>query len=469
MSCPAGYTFDPSSQLAPFAAATETFEPGQRIRYWDGDIIWTKHHLPASKLEPLRRLGDPLADEALAALDIKRGEDALEALLAYAAQPSETHKSLAPQQLLTQVMVVPEWVDWDRIQRGQLVFWRYCLFFNNSLVHFSLANGFSISKVMKVLNSTGYVSGEKTKQRILETAQFVYDVFHSLDYLQPGSGIAWKSFIRIRLLHAGVRARLLKISRTHPKYFNLKEEGVPINQEDQLGTLFSLSSAIWQVMERRQDVHMTTGEREDFLHVWRYVGHVMGVDNVLGVTHTPERAEACMESMRLHLEKPNADSGRMCSTMFQNLSTPRRHLVQITKTTGLLNRYKLHLALSAHLLGPELWELNGLPSVTRPYRALRGIILSVLDLDLWLVTKSPWWFRFRTLLLREYLTESVLKRLGSTRTHFELRELPKVRGDGPLVDVEVAKDGTINGLWPMIAATAFVAVAMALVLAQHGW
>ncbi|KAF9968170.1 hypothetical protein BGZ70_006147 [Mortierella alpina] len=405
MSCPAGYTFDPTSRVAPFAAATEAFELGQRIKYWDGDIIWTKHHLPASRLEPLRCLGDPLADEALAALDIKRGEDALEALLAYTAESTHEQKSPAPQQLLTQVMTVPDWVDWDRIKRGQQVFCH---------------EGHELHRLR-------VVSGEKTKQRILETAQFVYDVFHSLDYLQPGSGLAWKSFIQIRLLHGGVRARLLKISRAHPKYYNLKEDGVPINQEDQLSTLFSLSSMIWQVIERRQGVQMTTQERGDFLHVWRYVGYIMGVDDVLGVIQTPERAEACMESMRLHLEKPNVDSGRMCSTMFHNLTTPRRHVVQITKTTGLINRYKLHLALSEHLFGPELWVMNGLPPITRSYRALREMTLSVLVFDLWLITKSSWWFRFRTLLLREYLTASVVRRLGSRRTQFELRELPQVR------------------------------------------
>ena len=79
MSCPAGYNFDPTPRVVPLAAATETFKPGQRISLWDRDTIWTENHLAASKLEPLRSLGDPLSDETLAALEIKPGEDALEA------------------------------------------------------------------------------------------------------------------------------------------------------------------------------------------------------------------------------------------------------------------------------------------------------------------------------------------------------------------------------------------------------
>lgn len=123
MSCPAGYTFDTTPRVAPFAAATETYKPGQRVPYSSGDIVWTENHLPASKLKTLRSLGDPLADDALAALGIKRGEDALKALLAYTAQPLNEQRNPAPQQLLAQVMTVPDWVDWDRVQRGQQVYW----------------------------------------------------------------------------------------------------------------------------------------------------------------------------------------------------------------------------------------------------------------------------------------------------------------------------------------------------------
>jgi hypothetical protein len=94
---------------------------------------------------------------------------------------------------------------------------RYCLFISYALLHFSLAGGFSVPKITKVLNSTGYLSGKKTKERVLETSQFVLDVVHSIDYLQPGTGVAWESIVQVRFLHASVRARLSKISRTHSK------------------------------------------------------------------------------------------------------------------------------------------------------------------------------------------------------------------------------------------------------------
>ncbi|KAG9324409.1 hypothetical protein KVV02_004429 [Mortierella alpina] len=468
MSCPAGYTFDTTPRVAPFATVTETLVPGERFQYWDYDIMWTKNHIPASKLEPLRRLGDPLADDALAALEIKPGEDAVEALLAYTAQASNEQRSSAPQQLLTQVMAVPDWVDWDRVQRGQQVYWRYCLFISHALLHFSLAGGFSIPKITKVLNSTGYLSGKRTKERVLETSQFVLDVVHSLDNLQPGSGTAWKSIIQVRFLHAGVRSRLSKISRAHSKYYNLEEHGVPINQEDLLGTLFSFSNTMWRVMETRMDVHMTTQEREDYLHLWRYVGYMMGVDDILGVTQTPERADACLESIVLHLADPDRESGRLCSTLLRNIAPQSTLTLKIIKAIGLPDPYKVHMALAEHLLGSEFWKVNGLPSMTLPYRFFKELILYFMFFDLWLVTKSPWWFRFRSPLLREGQNIIISNELGDRRAQFELKKVPRERGNEP-VHRMMGEDGTSDDqLWPRVLMTACVAIGVALVLAQQG-
>ncbi|CAO3565595.1 unnamed protein product [Mortierella alpina] len=416
MNCPAGCTLDSTPRVAPHIAATENYKPGQRLQYCDFHTIWTEHHIPASKLEPLRSLGDPLSDDALAALEIKPGEDALEALLAYTAHPSDEQKSPAPHQLLKQVMTLPEWVDWDRIQRGQIVYRRYCFYINVILIHFTVGSGLSVPKITKVLSSTGYLQGKKAQNRVLESGQFVLDVFHSPEFLQPGSGTAWKSIIQIRLLHSAVRARLSKIAHAHSKYYNLEEYGVPINQEDLLGILFTLSNAMWRMM-KRLDVDMTAQERGDYLHVWRYVGHMMGVDDVLGATQTPQRADACLDSIVIHIADPGKESGRLASTLFRNFN-PR------SKPLARLDRHKIHLALAERLFGPELWEVNGLPPITWPYRVVRELIYSLIALDLWLVTYSPRWFRLRSSLFLKAENRAIARKLGKARTQFELKEMP---------------------------------------------
>lgn len=89
--------------------------------------MWTEKHLPASRLEPLRKIGDPLADNALEVLKVKQGEDAFKALVAYVSQPEEKQESPAPRLLMQQLMTVPEWVNWEQVKRGQEVYWYACV------------------------------------------------------------------------------------------------------------------------------------------------------------------------------------------------------------------------------------------------------------------------------------------------------------------------------------------------------
>ncbi|KAG0340245.1 hypothetical protein BG004_006490 [Podila humilis] len=465
MSCPAGFS---TSKRAPFADATETLVPGQRFQWWDYDIMWSTKHFRASQLEPLRQIGDVLADNALAALDIKPGQDALVAMREYTSRPVEEQLSDAPRKLLEQLMTVPEWVDWEKVKRGQDVYWKYVLYISHALLHFSLAGGFSIPKITKVLNSTGYLNGNRTKERVLDTNQFLLDVVHSTESLSPGFGhTGWESIIQVRFLHAGVRSRLSKISRAHSKYYNVEEHGIAINQEDLLATLFSFSNAMWRVMDDRMNVRMTTSEREDYLHLWRYIGHVIGVDDVLAAATSPERADACLESIVLHLTDPDEHSGKMCATLLHNMAAPTR-VSRVLSALGLPDPVKVHLALAENLLGPSFWTINGLPRMSRPYRLLMAIVQYFLAFELWVHNKAPWWARqARRSLLREAMNMVAAKQTGRDRTQFQLKAIPKDGGalDSDMEFIPEERFAQHSGVWPKVLTAASAAVGVASVVA----
>ncbi|KAF9948850.1 hypothetical protein BGZ72_009251 [Mortierella alpina] len=315
---------------------------------------------------------------------------------------------------------------------------------DNAFVHFLLPIGFATPKATKVISSTGYLVGTKTKQRIYETAQFVDNVVHSLDYLRPVSGTAWKSILRIRFLHSGVRARLLKFGHAYPKYYNLKDYGVPINQEDLLSVLFTCSSTMWQVLEKRMGIQMTTQDRKDYMHLWRYVGYILGVDDILGATQTPERADACQESIMLHLADPDSESGRLCSTMLQNLASEPTLFFKFANHIALLDQYKIHMALTEHLVGSEIWKEYGLPLASRRYRAYREVIVRLMSFDLWLVTTSPRWLRIRSSLFRKIQSRVIARKLGVKRSQHELKELHEKREE-PVV-IKMADDAVSGRL-----------------------
>ncbi|KAK3821707.1 MAG: hypothetical protein J3Q66DRAFT_427315 [Benniella sp.] len=460
MSCPAGFTFDSMPQKAPYAEMTETLEPGMRVEYCGQTITWSENHLPASRLEPLRRIGDELADKALEALKIKAGQDAYKVLLAYVSRPEHEQESPAPRLLMKQVMTVPEWVDWEQVRRGQQVFWRYCLFIHHILLHFSLTGGFSLPKITKVLTSTGYLSGSKSKERVYETSQFVFDIAHSLEHLTPGTGPAWESIIQVRFLHAGVRARLSRVSRAHSKYYSVEEHGVPINQEDLLGTLFSFSNTVWRVMEARLNIIMSQQEREDYLHLWRYVGYVMGVDDLVGATRSPELADACLESIVLHLSDPNEEGGKLAASLLKSMAAGPT-MTKVIHTLGLPDPFKFHLVLAESLLGEDFWKLNGLPSMPRPYWFLQKMLIWMAMMDLKLVSWLPWWFQLRSHMLLQMYNRLITRTIGKKRTQFELKEVPKTaQQDGEMSRHPMEGFRVADRLWPMVLTAASFAIAV---------
>ncbi|KAG0235468.1 hypothetical protein BGW42_005254 [Actinomortierella wolfii] len=389
MTCPAGYNFTPFKG-GPLAPVTEHLKPGQRFLFWDYDITWSHNHMRSSELEPYRMMGDPLADDALEALDVKKGQDAFEALMTYTSRPIEEQPSEAP------------------------------------------PGGFNAPKISKVLTSTGYLAGNKTKYRVLETGQFVVDVMHSPGYLVPETGLAWKSIIQVRLLHAQVRQKLSRLSRAHSKYYSIEEYGVPINQEDLAGTLYSFSVAMWKVMQERMGVNMTPEECDDYLHVWRYIGYMMGVDPDFDPANSVERAEAILESIVMHVIDPTQSGGQLCAGLLQSMhgtsSSPLR-----------LDPFKLHMAMAESLLGPQVWSLMGHSPTPSFYRLLVNLVFTFLYVDLWSVSKMQWWFRLRSWIFLHFQYHIFRSELGDKHSNFSLAKEPKVR-DNDLEDVSLAHE-----------------------------
>lgn len=114
-----------------------------------------------------------------------------------------------------------------------------------------------------VLRATGRMEHE-LDARINETGRFVLDIW-APDALSP-EGCGLRSAVRVRLLHAAVRAHLAdKLPR------------VPIRQGELLATLFAFGVAPIDAL-RRLGVQVHPRDVEDVWHLWRTVGAALGVD-----------------------------------------------------------------------------------------------------------------------------------------------------------------------------------------------
>jgi hypothetical protein len=125
----------------------------------------------------------------------------------------------------------------------------------------------------KVLVRTGRLADSEDKmarygRRVGETAQFVVDVM-TLGSLEPGGkGVATTQ--KIRLIHASIRQFLPK-SEWDEQAWQL-----PVNQEDMAITILTFSVSLLEGLESL-GVKVSEPQREAFVHLWKVVGHLLGI------------------------------------------------------------------------------------------------------------------------------------------------------------------------------------------------
>ena len=85
------------------------------------------------------------------------------------------------QRFWEEVNAVPDWVDWEQIERGQDVFYRYggaCL---TGLAYQSLLGGMGAARVVETLARTGGFSTKVARGRLFETTQHILQCTKSLE------------------------------------------------------------------------------------------------------------------------------------------------------------------------------------------------------------------------------------------------------------------------------------------------
>lgn len=165
----------------------------------------------------------------------------------------------------------PDWVDDGLLRRGGEVCLEPGVTSLDVLGDSSLMGGFRSSATTEVLVGTGRLVGEATNRRVAETSQW----WHAC--VRPGGlqrfGDGWRQTVHVRLMHAMVNRRILESGD-----WDVTAWGLPVNQGDMAGTL-ALFSSSYLVSLRALGVPVTRAEGRAVMHLWRYVGWLMGVDD----------------------------------------------------------------------------------------------------------------------------------------------------------------------------------------------
>jgi len=216
--------------------------------------------------------GDPLAD-ALVDWMFEHGMGSARALFEQALNRGLASVQSAPGPLrdfFEHVERAPEWLDRARLEKGVQASYLSGLTGLRVLRDFGLMAGYQAGAINQTLVMTGVLE-KGAARRIAETTKWRMDcsVEHGMDRFNDG----FKNTVRVRMIHAIVRRHV----GAHPQW-DAQRWGLPINQVDMQATYLGFS-ALYVLGQRAMGTLLTAQEAEDIMHLWRYVGWLMGVDD----------------------------------------------------------------------------------------------------------------------------------------------------------------------------------------------
>lgn len=305
--------------------------------YW---FEWTSEHLTAAQTRPLIFSYDTLASECLDRLDrfsphptrarpkdpaapaapgSPAGEDAKHTDL-YELLKTHAGEDDTLQKMWQQVNTVPEWVDWQQVERGQKVFYRYGGPTIIALAFQSLLGGMGSHRVVETLARTGGFGVNVARRRLLETFQYLLKITRDLESIKPG-GNGHAACINVRFLHAKVRRRILQLTKQKPDYYDVDKLGVPANDLDSIATIVSFSATLIWVGLPRQGIFLRQQEITDSIAFWRWVAYLLGTPTE--PFSTPAMAKLYMESVLTSEIQPTKTSQTLANNIIASLQDQR--------------------------------------------------------------------------------------------------------------------------------------------------
>lgn len=216
-------------------------------------------------LESQATSGDRLADAAvIAALrEWAPRSDGLGGDLLAAVERLAERGEPACAAFVTEVFSAPAWLDPDRLHAGQRLGLALAVPTGAILLLGGLLEVYDVPAIAETLGATRRLQSQ-TWRRMLETGRFIRDV-HLPDALSPdGEGL--RAVIRVRLLHAMIRTRLAERGRS------------VITQKQMAFTLCAHSHVVRRGLAR-VGVQLRPDEQRAHQHLWRFIGHAMGVEH----------------------------------------------------------------------------------------------------------------------------------------------------------------------------------------------
>lgn len=251
----------------------------------------------------------------------------------------------------------PEWLDERKLSVGAELHRRAGVAATYAGRDVALVGGYQASAFNKTLLLTGALE-KGPARRFAETLRWALDCTGEGGMDRFGAG--FKSTVHVRLIHGLVRRHVRQLPA-----WRMEEWGLPINQPDMSATL--LGAVIVPLLAARlMGMPQTRTEREAAVHLARYIGWLIGVDDEW-LPVDEKGALTLLSQLLLSLANPDETSAQLARPMADE--PLRRPYGRFAALRGRLERSK-HLSISRLFLGQRGMRQLGLPARVLPWYPL---------------------------------------------------------------------------------------------------
>jgi ER-bound oxygenase mpaB/B'/Rubber oxygenase, catalytic domain len=294
--------------------------------------------------------GDPLADDVahwLAQVGMGVGRPMLERAIEHGLDAVPN----APEALCRFIQAAqqtPDWVDAAQLARGARFIQSTGQHGMLVLRDAGLMAGYQASAINKTLVMTGSLQSG-AQRRLAQTSSWWMDCTADGGLDRHSAG--FKTTLRVRAMHALVRQNLL----SRPDW-DSAAHGLPINQVDMQATYLGFS-AVHLIALRITGVVVSRADGAAMMHLWRYIGWLMGVEEGL-LSETEMQGRISLYQNVISQAPPDDSSAALGRALMDE--PLNRHYPWGGALRGRFNRAR-HLSMLRLFVGLEGMRHLGLP------------------------------------------------------------------------------------------------------------
>lgn len=269
-------------------------------------------------------------------------------------------------ELFAEIEAPPPWLDYDLLEHGASFCRRSGAHGLIVLRNYSLMGGYESSGINKPLIFTDALKKGAPK-RMDETLDFWLQV--TSENGMRRNGIGYRSAAKLRIIHAYVRASILKSPDWKSDLW-----GSPLNTWDMVATNLGFSIVFMDGL-RKLGYRPAEREYEGVLHLWKYIGFLIGTDPA-HLPDTEKQAIAALYKWSMSQSAADDDTIKLA------------HALMSTPTASKYFRYKwqdqivikFNLAYNHFFLGRNSCKALGLPdTLLKFFPYLESVFVSLAE------------------------------------------------------------------------------------------